>query len=241
MNIYQCNKYTKLYFQIVDRRRSIPFEGYGERHHIVPRALGGDNSPNNLVRLTAREHFICHRLLVKMLIGNEKAKMISAAYMMLKKHTTGNSKLSIPSNRITSKSYALLREEYAKVAAANARAQTRKPHTAEWKAKVSAKMKGYDFGPTHVARTIATHTGLKRSAETRAKIKEKRTAQVMPLKEWNLLRPDGSTIKTYRLKEFCQANKLGLSKLRETMITKRPVDIGYSAGWMIIGFEKKLT
>jgi hypothetical protein len=60
----------------------------------------------------------------------------------------------------------------------------------------------------------------------------------MPLKEWHLLKPDGTFIKTLRLKEFCQANKLGLSKLRETMITKQPVDTGYSTGWMIVGFEK---
>lgn len=34
-----------------------------ERHHIVPRCLGGDDSPANLIKLTSREHFIAHRLL----------------------------------------------------------------------------------------------------------------------------------------------------------------------------------
>lgn len=238
MTIYQCNKYTRLYFRIIDRRKSLPIDGYGENHHIVPRALGGSNLPDNLVKLTAREHFICHRLLVKMLLGSAKAKMVSAAYMMIKKHTIGNLKLNKPSNRITSKSYAILREEYSKVAAENARNQSRKPHTAEWKAKMSMLNKGRDLGPAHAAHTIAVHTGRKRSDETRAKIKQKRDAQIMPLKEWHLLKPDGTLIKTLRLKEFCQANKLGLSKLRETMVTKRPVDNGYSAGWMIVGFEK---
>jgi hypothetical protein len=36
---------------------------YYEKHHIIPKTLGGDNSKENTVLLTAREHFICHRLL----------------------------------------------------------------------------------------------------------------------------------------------------------------------------------
>jgi hypothetical protein len=39
-------------------------EGY-ERHHIQPRAWGGDDSPENLVYLTTREHYVAHRLLAK--------------------------------------------------------------------------------------------------------------------------------------------------------------------------------
>jgi len=34
-----------------------------ERHHILPRSLGGSNDPQNLVKLTVREHYIAHRLL----------------------------------------------------------------------------------------------------------------------------------------------------------------------------------
>lgn len=36
---------------------------YTERHHIVPRAHGGSNDAANIVRLTAREHFVAHWLL----------------------------------------------------------------------------------------------------------------------------------------------------------------------------------
>ena len=39
--------------------------GYFEVHHIIPKCLGGTNEHTNLVALTAREHFICHKLLVK--------------------------------------------------------------------------------------------------------------------------------------------------------------------------------
>ena len=36
---------------------------YHERHHIVPRSLGGTNDNNNLIDLFAKEHFIAHKLL----------------------------------------------------------------------------------------------------------------------------------------------------------------------------------
>lgn len=40
-------------------------EGYVERHHILPRALGGSDDSSNLVALTAKEHFVAHVLLAK--------------------------------------------------------------------------------------------------------------------------------------------------------------------------------
>lgn len=39
--------------------------GYSERHHIVPISLGGDNSSENLVYLSARAHLVAHWLLFK--------------------------------------------------------------------------------------------------------------------------------------------------------------------------------
>jgi len=38
---------------------------YYERHHILPRCHGGSNKKDNLVLLTAREHYIAHWLLWK--------------------------------------------------------------------------------------------------------------------------------------------------------------------------------
>jgi len=45
---------------------------YYENHHILPKCLGGTNDPENLVLLTAREHFICHKLLTYIYPGNRK-------------------------------------------------------------------------------------------------------------------------------------------------------------------------
>lgn len=38
---------------------------YFETHHILPKCLGGNNDPINLILLTGREHFIAHKLLWK--------------------------------------------------------------------------------------------------------------------------------------------------------------------------------
>lgn len=69
------NKYTTWYYSIIENRKQNPVTGYTERHHIIPKSLGGNNKKDNLVILTAKEHFICHLLLVKMTTGNDKVKM----------------------------------------------------------------------------------------------------------------------------------------------------------------------
>jgi hypothetical protein len=55
------------------KSRAAEKDGYYEMHHIVPRSLGGSNSKENLVRLTAREHYIAHYLLWKMTGSREMA------------------------------------------------------------------------------------------------------------------------------------------------------------------------
>lgn len=57
--------YKLIYDAIVERAKTTIREGYMERHHIIPKCLGGDDSQGNLVLLTAREHYLCHWLLAK--------------------------------------------------------------------------------------------------------------------------------------------------------------------------------
>lgn len=47
-------------------------------HHIVPKSLGGNESIQNLVLLTAREHFIAHMLLVRIVRNKDTYRMINA-------------------------------------------------------------------------------------------------------------------------------------------------------------------
>ena len=64
--------YQKIYDQIIERAKNRHLEGYKEKHHIKPKCIGGDDFPNNIVELTAREHFLCHRLLCEIYPNNDK-------------------------------------------------------------------------------------------------------------------------------------------------------------------------
>ena len=58
--------YQKVYSNLIRKAVGRGYvDGYSELHHIVPKFAGGDNSKQNLVRLTAREHYIAHWLLYK--------------------------------------------------------------------------------------------------------------------------------------------------------------------------------
>lgn len=78
------NKYTRIYYSIINNAQSriLPKETYTEKHHIIPKSLGGSNAKDNLVVLTAREHFICHWLLTKMTESLAKTKMAKAFMLM---------------------------------------------------------------------------------------------------------------------------------------------------------------
>ncbi|WFD55724.1 hypothetical protein phi5_244 [Enterobacter phage phi5] len=75
---------------------------YTEKHHIVPKCMGGSDDPENLVELSARQHFIAHLLLVKMYPGNHK--LIYAANML----TVGTSRSSA---RTANRRYGWLKEK----------------------------------------------------------------------------------------------------------------------------------
>ena len=72
------NKYSKLYYKITSNAKQRITEGYTELHHIIPQSMSGSNDKENLVELTAREHFICHWLLIKMTEGKDRSKMLYA-------------------------------------------------------------------------------------------------------------------------------------------------------------------
>lgn len=76
--------YKNLYDQLIQKRKHTLADGYTELHHIIPRCLGGTDAPENLVALTAREHFMAHYLLSKMYAEDsfEWHKMNHALMMM---------------------------------------------------------------------------------------------------------------------------------------------------------------
>lgn len=72
--------YKLIYESLINRAKQRELEGYKERHHILPKCLGGDDSEGNLVDLTPEEHYVCHQLLLKMYPG--ESKLVYAAKMM---------------------------------------------------------------------------------------------------------------------------------------------------------------
>ena len=141
------NKYSHWYNSIIDNAKSriLSNEVYIEKHHIIPKSFGGNNSLGNLVQLTAREHFICHWLLTKCTTGINKAKMINALHIMQAKNKN-HQRYSTP---ITSRVYSHIREEYSKTVSLlkKVKANGRKgiPHTEETKEKMR-KPKPEGFG-----------------------------------------------------------------------------------------------
>lgn len=90
--------YQRIYNQIIERARDRQLSGYRERHHILPRSMGGDDSTENLVELTAREHFICHWLLTKIHpSGHMHYKAIHAFAMMVWCHNPDQSRYKVSS------------------------------------------------------------------------------------------------------------------------------------------------
>jgi len=72
------NKYKTWHDNIIANGKKRILIGYKEKHHILPRCMGGKDNKENLATLTAREHFIIHILLCKFTTGQAKMKMLYA-------------------------------------------------------------------------------------------------------------------------------------------------------------------
>ena len=92
--MFTQNKYLKLYNSIIEnaKTRNLNKTIYVEVHHIIPKSLKGTNDLSNLVKLTAREHYIVHQLLPKFTKGKDKSKMIWAFKCLNEMGTYFNSK-----------------------------------------------------------------------------------------------------------------------------------------------------
>ncbi len=108
--MYLHNKYTTCYNNIIQRARDRNLKRPYENHHIVPKSLGGNNLKENMVRLTAHEHFVCHLLLTKMVEGKSREKMVYAAWSMANQENKNQQR-----RKITGRIYSILRQEYSKI------------------------------------------------------------------------------------------------------------------------------
>jgi hypothetical protein len=179
------NKYFKWYFNIISKAQSrdVANLGYVEKHHIIPKSLGGDDSVENLIVLTAKEHFICHLLLTKMTEKNNRKKMVYAAWRMSVQAKTDQGRY-----KVSSKIYETIkqqRNEYLKslIGPLNPNfgkktGRTSEDFTPEWRAKISESRKGKS----------AWNKGISRTTEERAKMSATRKARAND-PTWNIRPP----------------------------------------------------
>ncbi len=157
------NKYKNWYDSIIATATHRILITYTEKHHIIPRSLGGDDSSANLVDLTAREHFICHWLLTKIHTGEAKHKMLHAL-RMLRAEKIGQARYK---TKITARVYANLKEEYALLQSdkltGSGNGMYGKNHNAEAKAKISAANTGRIQSYAEKLKQIHAMTGKKRA------------------------------------------------------------------------------
>lgn len=140
--------YTNAYQKIITvacARGNLKFPG-AERHHILPVSMGGTNATENLVYLTTREHFICHKLLIKMNFGESRKKMIYAFWWMCK------TRHSINSHIVTSRDYTWARARFI---------ETNFNKDPERQRKIAENRKNgiYKYDYTKVSKTLKTTLG----------------------------------------------------------------------------------
>lgn len=116
--------YATHYDRLIARARGRVLAGYRERHHVLPRCMGGTDAPANLVDLTPEEHYVAHQLLVKMHTG---VRGLAHAAVKMAKQCRGR------------KAYGWLRRAHARATTAQ--------RLADWKgddyrARQSERMKG---------------------------------------------------------------------------------------------------
>lgn len=146
---------------------------YYEKHHILPKCLGGIDDKENLVLLTAKEHYVCHKLLTYIYKNNYK---IMAAFHRM----TFDRK---DKHYISSNNYAYAKELRSMI-----------PMSKEQKQKISEKLKGRKLtketcikmsnskkgvsagrgrklSAEHIYNIIKARTGTKRTDETKEKLR----------------------------------------------------------------------
>jgi len=152
-------KYTKWYWNIIEKRLSEEPVGYFERHHIIPKFMGGSNSKNNLVKVTGREHYILHLLLVRICKKSNDNKMyaksVSSVFCFIMGPNCRKNMI-----KISSKNIELIKKEHMlkmkELQSGKNNSFYGKKHSKKSKIKMSLKHKGekhHMYGKSHSIQT----------------------------------------------------------------------------------------
>lgn len=145
--------YIRIYNKITDNGKNRILAGYVEIHHIIPKCMGGTNDKWNLVKLTPKEHFICHLLLCEIYPKNQKLRF--ALWNMCNVSRDYQERY-----KVSAKSYEIIRKEYSESISGKNNPRYGVKLTDEIKQKISdsriGKYKGEKnpfFGKTHSEET----------------------------------------------------------------------------------------
>lgn len=152
------NKYFKWYNQIIDSSK-LSEHDYYEKHHIIPKSMGGPNCLTNLAKLSARQHYICHWLLTKCVKKHHMFKMISAFHRM--------NINPLSKTRINGKAFEVNRKNFSKAMSEFQKHYTKTPEHLE---KIAMTKRGKPLSDNNRKNLSVAKTGTKLSVEHKAKI-----------------------------------------------------------------------
>lgn len=158
--------YKNIYNLLIEKAKARTVENvYVEKHHIVPQSMGGTNDATNIVKLTAKEHFVAHHLLWKI---HRNREMVHAFMLMC------NIKRNGIKYSVSAKEYQLLKEDNRKFRSEFMTGRignnTGRVLSQEWKDNISKGQKGHHRGKGNVS----SFKGKKHSEESKKLISEKR-------------------------------------------------------------------
>lgn len=149
------------YDVLIERAKKRSLSEYTEKHHIIPRCMGGKDDSENIVILTGREHFIAHQLLVKIYPGNGKLIYACKMMSMSSKYHTG---------RISNRVYGWIREKVSKQNRINSIGTKHPPRSDQWRMKRKEALKGKPLSSEHKKKISEGLTGLKRNEDFKIKM-----------------------------------------------------------------------
>lgn len=178
------------YYSIIERANGIcprnkkkseakSLRGYVEDHHIVPICLGGADTIDNKVWLTAEEHIKCHKLLTDITENDANGKMWSALWRMMNKQSFTQER----DFTVTAEEYSVARENHAKTHSTRMSGKMNpfynKKHRDDTKKEMSLKKKGKSYEEIYGV-DMADEMRARRSIEGKGKLKGSQTIVKCP-------------------------------------------------------------